>query len=339
MHFINTSDLAAPSWRFLADVATDRPDLSWETISGQPRNTIEMRIRRPALARWRAGAEAAQSARRHDGPRMLVSHLPLMSAATNVFRRLRAPDVPQIAFAFNFTELPHGLRRRFLDQALSGIEEFVVFSQFERPLYSAELGLDEARIKVLPWAMEPPVPGPRNPLPEDWPDLGYISAIGGEGRDYALLAQAMAERPDQRLAVVARPYSIAGIDFPPNVAVFTNLPGAETWRIAKDSRGLVIPLKTETTACGHITIVGAQLLGLPLVVSRSRGVADYVVDGTTAQVVPPGDVAALGHALDMLTADSAEIHAMAARAKARAEVENNLSNWVSYFAGLAERFA
>lgn len=337
MLFINTSDLADPDWRFLAPVSDD-PTLSWQAVSGRPRGAVERRIRRPHLGRWRAAAEAARTARAATGPVMLVSHLPLMAAATNTLRRALCPKVRQIAFAFNFTDLPTGLRQRFLIRALKGIEEFVVFSRFEQALYAAELGLPEGRIRFLPWAMDPPVPGPDTPLPPEIAAPGYLCAIGGEGRDYALLARVMADRPGQRMVVVARPYSIAGIAFPPNVTVFTNLPGPQTWRIAVDSGGLVIPLKTGNTACGHITMVGAQMLGLPLVVTDSRGVEDYVTDGETAQVVPAGDGAALGAAIDRIGRDPEVVARMAAAARRKAGTENCLSAWVAYFSGLADRF-
>jgi glycosyltransferase involved in cell wall biosynthesis len=334
---INASDLAGPGWRFL-EPHCDDPRLAWAVVSGRPRNAVERRIRRPALARWRAAAEAAWIARRTAGPRILVSHLPLMAAAGNLMRRALCPEVPHIAFAFNFTDLARGNRRRYLRWALRDIAEFVVFSRFEIPLYAAEFGIVERRIRFLPWAMEPPVPGPSNPLPEAVRQSRYLCAIGGEGRDYALLARVMAARPRQNMVVVARPYSIEGIAFPPNVVVHTNLPQPATWRIAADSCGLVIPLKTDTTACGHITMVGAQLLGLPLVVTRSRGVEDYVADGVTAQVVPAGAAAALGAATDRLVEASAEVARMAVAARAKAERENGLSAWTAYFATLADRF-
>ena len=309
-------------------------------ISGRARNALERRIRRPALARWRAAAEAVGTARQaaagSEAP-VLVSHLPLMATATETLRRIRCPKVPHIAFAFNFTDLPRGLRRRFLERSLRGIDEFVVFSRFEQDLYVRELGLPPERIRFLPWAMDPPAPGPHSPLPEAFTSGGYLCAIGGEGRDYALLARVMATRPDLRMAVVARPYSIEGIDFPSNMMVFTNLPSDQTWRIAEDSGGLVIPLRSATTACGHITMVGAQLLGLPLVVTESRGVADYVEDGVTAQVIPARDATALGTALDRLSAGDAEVGTMAAAARTRARQQNDLANWVGYFSDLADR--
>ncbi len=286
---------------------------------------------RPALARWRAAWMAAMAARtRKDA--ILVSHLPAMAAATNLLRRTICPNTRQIAFAFNFTDLPQGWRRAWFEYALRGIDEFVVFSRFEQPLYAAHFGIPEEHIRFLPWAMDRPEPGPNSPVQGLLAPGSYLCAIGGEGRDYALLAEVMRRMPEVPLVIVARPYSIAGLNFPPNVRVFTNLPAPETWRIAVDSRGLVIPLKTDTTACGHITLVGAQLLGVPLVITRSRGVEDYVTEGETARLVMAGDADSLYDALGWLHHQPEAARAMAQRACNLAEERSRLEIWVRYFA-------
>lgn len=335
MRFVSTTDLLRPDWHFLAPVCDD-PNIVWETFSGLPQNALERLIRRPALARWRAAWKAARSAR--HGNAILVSHLPMMAAATNLMRQLICPHVPQIAFAFNFTDLPCGWRLRFLRWAVKGIDEFIVFSRFEEALYSELLGIPRKCIRFLPWAMDPPQPGPKNPV-ADWAasPQGYLAAVGGEGRDYALLARAMRNLPNRRLAVVARPYSITGIDFPANIRVFTNLSGAATWRLAADANGMAIPLKSERTACGHITLIGTQLIGQPLVITDSLGVVDYVENGVTAQVVPVGDATALSQALERIGNDPT-VDCMAEFARSRASINNTLTRWVDYFRDAASRF-
>lgn len=331
MIFINNSDLLDAEWRFL-EPHCDDAGISWEFHHGVPHTRLERAIRRPNLARYRAALTAARSAARTPGA-VLVSHLPRMSAATNLVRRMLCPRVPQIAFAFNFTDLPEGRDRSLLSRALRHIHEFVVFSTYERTLYADHLGLPPERIRYLPWAMETPVPGPENPAGA----AGYLCSIGGEGRDYALLAETMRALPHVRMVIVARPYSVAGIDFPENVAVLTNRPEAETWRIMADSAGLVIPLRSDRTTCGHITIVGAQLLGIPLVVTQSVGIADYVSGGESAHLVPAGDREALSSALAGLLDDPAEACSMATRARAIAGRRSALDGWVGYFRELRDR--
>jgi len=325
MKIISTTDLMGPDWSFLAPHSEDS-DLTWATHSGLPRNALERRIKRPHLGRYRAAWSAVQQAKSTPDA-LLVSHLPLMGGATNVLRRRFCPDVPQIGFSFNFTDLPRGARRRYLARALRGVSEYVVYSRFELDLYPGYFDLDPALFRFLPWAMEPPQPGPVNPTGLTTP---YLCAIGGEGRDYALLARVMRDLPQITMVVIARPYSIVGIEFPDNVQVFTNLPLAQTWRVAADSAGLVIPLVSPDTACGHITLVGAQLLGIPLVVTRSRGVSDYVSDGDTAQLVTAGEADDLRDAIAALHEDPSGAKTRAATGMAKAQNENSPAQWLAY---------
>lgn len=334
-HFLNTSDLLGPEWRFLAEHSR-RPDITWATVSGSPQTALEARIRRPNLARWRAGWQAATLARQRPGA-ILVSHLPRMSAVQNLWRRALCPTVPQIAFAFNFTDLPQGWQRGYFRRALAGVAEFVVFSRFEQALYAELFDLAPERLHFIPWAMSPPETAATSPLPADLRARGYFCAVGGEGRDYRILAGLMAQRPSDRLVIVARPHSVAGIAFPDNVTLYQNLPLPQTWRLAVESRAMILPLRDARTACGHITIVGAQQLGIPLIASRSQGIADYVQDGVTAALFDPGDGAGLARAVEAWHDDPARFARLAETARAAAETRSDLARWVAHFEAAADR--
>lgn len=325
MLLLNNTDLLGPDWRFLEPVWSG-PQAEWAFFYGVPRNRLERFVRRPNVSRYRAAWSTVRAASRAQESALIVSHLPSMAAPTNFFRLRLCPNVPQIAFSFNFTTLPQGRRRRLLSSSFRGINEFVVFSTAEQQIYVDHFGLDPDRIRFLPWAMKTPMPDPDPPVSNS---SDYVCAIGGEGRDYALFAKAMARLPSIRGVVVARPYSIAGISFPENVEVFTNLPLGQTWAIAVHSLGLAIPLKTDQTACGHITIVGAQHLGVPLVVTKSSAVADYVSDAT-ARLVSAGDLKELVSGLEELFEDRETVSDRRNRARARADEQNRPSAWVEY---------
>ena len=65
------------------------------------------------------------------------------------------------------------------------------------------------------------------------------------------------------------------------------------------------------------TVLEAMALGAPLVTTHMGGIADMVVDGESALVVPPGDVAATAAALSRISADPA----LRSRLSAQASVE------------------
>ncbi len=333
MDYLNISDLTGPEWRFLEPYCDD-PALTWQVFSGRPSNGVERLVTRPALGRYRACLAAVWAARRRRDA-VLVSHLPNVSLATAALARRLAPAAPHVAFAFNYTRVPTGRRLALSRDCFREIREFVVFSRHEIALYADLFGLPRDRFHYLPWAMEVPEVAAGAALPFREP---YFSAIGGEGRDYAVLGEAMRQLPEARLAIVARPASIAGIAFPDNVRVFTNLPTPLTWAIAKGSLGMAVPLLSDRTPNGHVTLVGAQLLGIPLVVTESAGVADYV-DGQTVALVPAGEAEAMAQALSRLGADAEAARTRAARAAIRARDQSDLSHWVAYFRDLDRRLS
>lgn len=333
MRFVNLSDLAGPEWRFLEPQSRAAGDgLEWSGHSGRPRNLIEQRIRRPALSRWR-GAFAAVRELRATAGSVLVSHLPPATLAANMLRDRLCPERPHLAFAFNYTNLPQGRRLQLARKGLHSVDTFLVFSRFERALYAEMLGLPIERFVFLPWAAERPEPDANAALPFEGP---YLCAIGGEGRDYATLIAAARLVPQIPLAIVARPHNLAGLSLPDHVRVFRNLPKGQTWALAAGARGMVIPLNSATTPNGHVTMIGAQKLGVPLAVTRSAGVADYV-DETTAVMTEPADPASVAQAMTRLFDDPAGAGTLAKAGQAQAEAQCDARVWLAWFQDYARQ--
>lgn len=328
---INTTDLMSAEWRFLESYMPAR-NISWSTHTSKTYRGPS-RLKR-ARARLAAVAEA-RSALKKNEKALLVSHLPNMAAATNAARSVIAPKVPQIAFSFNFTTLPQGIARHGYRRFLRNIDEVVVFSTFERGLYADWLDIPIEKIRFLKWAMDAPQAAP--------PDHGgielqpYLCSIGGEARDDSLLAEVMRKLPQHRAVIIARPYSIEGIDFPDNVEVKLNLPSDQTWRIALDSVGLALPLLSEDTACGHITFAGGQLLGIPILTTRTHGLADYLADGDVFGTMQAGRVDDAVSQIETLFEDSTEAKTQAMALVSKAESMYSPKLLAEYFHGVIER--
>jgi hypothetical protein len=90
---------------------------------------------------------------------------------------------------------------------------------------------------------------------------------------------------------------------------------------------MVLPLRDGETACGHITLVAAQLHGVPVIATDSRGLADHVADGRVAAPVPSQDPDAICAALATVVGNST-LRARAQAGKQRAEAEHAPSLWV-----------
>lgn len=322
---INVAGLGPPDDPFVR--LPTRTPLHWIKLSGLPPPGAARHVMGIRLSRYRAALQAVAAARTG---RFIVSHTPRMTAAVAHLLLLRGHRVPHLGFAFNFTELPTGARYRYMRQAMLRMDQLAVFSRFEQGHYARYFDVAPELFKPVLWTQDPPpvAAGPG----ETWA-RPYLCAIGGEGRDFPLLLE-VARRlgPSVKMVIIARPGNLRGLAIPENVTALTNLPLPEVWRIASASRGVLVPLLSRETCCGQITLVGAKLLGLPIVTTDAHATREYVQGREAVLVVEPGDADGFARCAARLVED-ADGNGVAAAARAGAAVErqrHDRGHWASY---------
>jgi glycosyltransferase involved in cell wall biosynthesis len=318
---VNVSDLL-PKGAAFVDFP---PGIQRVDVSGIPQNLIERRVRRPALARYRAAWEAVGKGE------AVLSHMPRMTAAVADAMRLRRRPQPHLAFSFNFTDLPTGADLARFRRSLKCVDRFLVYSTFEQGLYPQLFSLPRERFVQCDWTQDIPdvdeASGPYTPG-------SYIVAIGGEGRDYETLVAAAARLPKLNFVIIARPRNDVG-PIPENVSLLTNVPAPKTWRIGVDSAFMVLPLKSRETCCGQITLVSGRQLGIPILATESAAISDYV-DGST--LVAPGDVAQLADALEHMWVDRAAKKDQAVKTMAADRARFDRNRWKAVIADFVSTF-
>lgn len=323
---MNVSESEDPAWKWIGGRFSEDP-FRWISFSGRPSSAFEERIQTPKISRYRACWEAARTAKR-DRAALIVSHTPLVSVWTSLFCRAMGVKAPHLAFSFSFSTLPTDLRRRFIINALEGIDRFVCFSSVERLRYREYFGIPEGRIDSLRWsAAEPGFDSSATPI-EPTP---YLCAVGGEGRDYFTLVEAMRRLPDRHLAIVARPANVVGLDLPSNVSLRTNIPLAEVWNVIAHAKLMVLPLRDTEVPCGHGTLITAMQLGTPCIVTESVAMTDYLSDEATGLICPPGDPDAMARTVERLWNDEALARRLERNARAFVTEECSEKRTVTYF--------
>jgi glycosyltransferase involved in cell wall biosynthesis len=326
------SEVADPCWRWIADELPAPARFQWTFFSGLPRGRLERAVLKPRLSRYRACWEAGRFVRRAR-PDLLVTHHPLVSAWTEAACRGRA--CPHVAFSFNFTALPTGVRRAGLRRVLRSVDRFTVFSEYERRRYSEFFGLPPDRFDRIDWGIHvPPPPG----VPFAGPAQGYACAVGSQARDLATLSQAMRRLPDVELVLITHAENVRDIVLPPNVSLKLTVPREEALAAIAGSRFMVLPLVSRETACGHVTVVTAMHYGRAIVATESWGLADYLRPGENALQCPPGDPAALADAIRRLWDDPAECARLGAEGARFARQRCTERSTVSYFESLVQRY-
>lgn len=319
---VNVFDISPADDRF---TALARDTIDWISYSGLPTNVIERHVRGVRLSRYRAAWQAARACR-SDG--LLISHLPLMSAAVASAMRLLGKRAPHLAFAFNFTDLPQGRRLDYLRGAFARIDRFTVFSRFEQSLYSQHFGLDPSKITPIPWTQDVPLVQEEPGLPWREP---YVCALGGEGRDFAMLLDAVRRiGPGLRVVIIARPHSLVGLEIPDHVEVLTNVTPDRCWRIARDSLGVLVPLKSRRTCCGHITLVGAKQHAIPLATTFSESTVEYVEGRRAVLQCEPGDAAGYAGLIERLVEEQDELRSIAQKEQAAELQRHDRQVWADH---------
>lgn len=320
IRIVNVPDVSDPA-DFVDLPQIDGRPVEWIGHSGMAANALERRITRPRLSRYRAAFNAARDAARSDA---ILSHLPLMTGAVEAMTALQRRRAPHLAFSFNFTALPAGKRLRLMTRQLRDVERFCVYSRYEIGLYADLLGIPEDRFRQVMWGQEPPVLDLSMPVPA----RPFVAAVGGEGRDRRAIVEAARASPDIDWVVITRP--APEFENPPaNLIPHFNLPGKLTWGIASRAAAVAVPLLSETTACGHITLASAQLLGLPLITTRSLGTREYVEGFRASTLIEPNDPEALAAAARAAVADAPALRALAESERDHARDWYDRAHWAN----------
>ena len=296
LRVINCHDFER-GWSWIAPIYDRTPEIEWQSVDTLRPQWLR-KVPGPHLGRLRAGLEVRAILAR-GGADMLVSHGPYTSYYIESVGRGARREVPHLAFAFNFTDIPQGQRLRAMQRAFRSIDRMVVYSQMERSLYSERFGVPIDRFSFMRWGVGPPIarPGARTI------GMPYVAALGGEARDFATLCEAARRLPHIAFVLIVRPSSLEGVAVPDNVTVHVNLPFADAWSLVWHAAAALIPLRSEQTPNGLVTLVGGMHLGKAQVVTASAGLSDYVEDGKTALLVPARDSGAFAAAIERLIDD------------------------------------
>ncbi len=291
-------DKSGVVWEWITPKTLDGID--WETVTTIQTPRLN-RIQKPYLARYLTALRAAWKARNAD---LVVTHGEPMAIWTGIFMRLLGSRARHLAWAFTMPEYDSygSLRKWLLRFGMKPVDRLVMFSEIETRSYPPLLGVDPDRFHMIPWSADGvDVDRSAPPIVEG----EYIAAIGGEGRDYKTLFEAMAMLPERRLVVVASPKSIAGLTPPENVTVYSNIPLSDAMNIAANASFLVLPLLSETIPCGHGSIVSQFYLEKATIVTRSQAMNGYAYADENVLEYPAQNATALKEQIERLYNDAA----------------------------------
>ncbi len=169
----------------------------------------------------------------------------------------------------------------------------------------------------------------------------HVLSLGLSKRDFPTLIKAMAGLPHITCHLRVGSTWMAGKGdiekrhLPGHVVLKPFVTLWELRQCYEDCRFVVIPLqKTTQWSAGSTSVLLAQAMGKPVVVSKTPGMRDYVLDGETGILVETGNPEAMAGAIEHLWNRPDLVDAMGRRAQEWANATFSLEEWVPKMAAI-----
>lgn len=218
--------------------------------------------------------------------------------------------------------------RRLYARALASSAAVLAYSEHEAAelrAYMASYG-ESTRVEFIPFGVDARAFAPSVPQPS----ADVVMAGADPHRDVELFLSVASAMPSKsfRLVTTADRASTLGA-LPSNLDVEVDIPFDAMRRRLEEARVIALPVLENSYSGATTVLLQAMALAKPVVVTRTRAIADGygLSDGDNCRLVAPGDAAGFRRAVAGVLRD--EWHARSLGARARRTVEASLT-WDRY---------
>ncbi len=193
------------------------------------------------------------------------------------------------------------LVKRIIRQALSGLDHVTFLSPADRTVALASYGVDAGKTSLFDFGVDTEF---WRPCP-DVPQEDFAFAIGQDwNRDFDCLVRTPVRC---RIRIISslpikRPPGANHVEISPGGFADSQITDRELRRLYNAARVVVVPCKDVYQPTGQSVTLQAMSCGKPVILSRIRGLwaPELLRDGENCLLVPPGDVGALGAAIERI---------------------------------------
>ena len=220
----------------------------------------------------------------------------------------------------------------------------VTYSQAEADVLQYELSIGPDKISKIQNYVDVDFFKPTGTV-ADGDTAPFFMSQGLAKRDYPTLIRAMQKLPHVtgHISAVSAwddfKAGYEGMHIPSNVHLKPYNHPSIIRDVFEQCRFVVIPLKADTGmwCAGSTSVLQAQAMGKPVIVTHLPGIAEYVKDGETGYLVKGNDPDAMANAIDRLWQDPARTAEMGKTAQQWVRENFALKNWLDQFSALIKR--
>lgn len=175
------------------------------------------------------------------------------------------------------------------------VQQFLVIRTGDAAMLGERFGVTGEKCTFVYW----PVQAPSRPASES---EDFVYAAGWAHRDWQTMAAALELSGVHAVLAPGRPLELSE-ELADRVQVIDMPPPSEGRGYTRRCRFMVLPLVDTTLPSGPLVLLDAMASGKAVIASAVNGTRDYVQDGATGILVPPGDPEALADAIARLDRD------------------------------------
>jgi glycosyltransferase involved in cell wall biosynthesis len=206
-----------------------------------------------------------------------------------IYMTFTQQKMPHVLIAHRLTS-PNKTRLFKICQLHRSLAHIICVSKAQAEFAIAQLGVSSSQVDFIYDKVDQRFYRPLKVEPQN-----FILAVGQEQRDYATLVKAVAGTGIKLVIVASSPWSSFELDNNQlsGVTVQSHISYTNLRMLYANARLVVVPLFDVDYAAGSNTVLESMAMGKALIVSRTRGIKDYVVDDETGVNVTSGDPVAL----------------------------------------------
>lgn len=215
------------------------------------------------------------------------------------------------------------------------MDTIFVYAQTQRDFGMNSIGIPSDKLALIPFHADDRF---YRPQPDAVVLENQICSAGLEWRDYPTLIDAVADTPELNVKLAAAsPWSkhtneTAGRTLPPNVDARRYEYGALRDLYAASSF-VVVPLYENDFQAGVTTLLEGMAMGKAVIITRTTGQTDVVVDWENGITVAPGDIEGLRKAMARLRSEPELMRLIGLNARRWIEQNATLQMWVGRIIG------
>jgi glycosyltransferase involved in cell wall biosynthesis len=186
------------------------------------------------------------------------------------------------------------------------IDTLFVYSSLQKKYAEETLGIPKDKVPHIQFHADIRFFAPQHSI-STTPKM--LSAAGLEWRDYLTMITALTPKTDWIVKLAAAsPWAkhaneTEKVDMPPHIAA-QRYPYDELRTLYAESEAIVVPLKENDFQAGITAILEAMAMEKPVIVTKTTGQTDVIIDGVNGLYVPVGDTDAMQKTLERVLSDA-----------------------------------